>query len=337
MKKLVIDIETVGTPWEEHDPYVREYLIKGMNEAEAEEEKRRGALSPFIGRIVAIGVVNAETGRSCAMYEVPGQTQVITRKDGNRTLISGTEKQILEKFWDYLDKDDRFISFNGRQFDGPFLMIRSAIRGITPKRDLVGNRYRFHPNCDLREVLNFNGTLNPRQIRFNLDLACKTFGIVSSKTEGMDGRAVETLYRAGRHEDIATYCLEDVRATCELYLKLEKTLLIFESSFKEAEERASRRRTAEQLSILQPEPEPSFMEPPQEPEPVQPEPQLSFMESVTETSLTLTSALETSSDDVVTSKHQAIILEKLATTEPSTHDTFEAVDLKDLTTRRFGE
>ncbi len=47
MKKLVIDIETVGMQWEEHDPYVREYLIKGMNEAEAEEEKRRGALSPF--------------------------------------------------------------------------------------------------------------------------------------------------------------------------------------------------------------------------------------------------------------------------------------------------
>jgi len=296
MKKLVIDIETVGTPWEEYDSYVREYLIKGMNEAEAEEEKRRGALSPFTGRIVAIGVVNAESGRSCALYEVPGQTEVISRKDGNRTFISGTERQILEKFWEYLDRDDRFISFNGRQFDGPFLMIRSAIRGIAPKRDLVGNRYRFHPNCDLREVLNFNGTLNPRQIRFNLDLACKTFGIVSSKTDGMDGRAVETLYRAGRYEDIATYCLEDVRATCELYLKLEKTLLLFETSFKEAEERAARRRPPEQMTIL-----PS-MEP-------------SFMESVTETSLMMTSALEETSDEVVSSKHQALILEKLVQTE----------------------
>jgi hypothetical protein len=37
MKKLVIDIETVGTPWEEHDPYVREYLIKGQTEDGAEE------------------------------------------------------------------------------------------------------------------------------------------------------------------------------------------------------------------------------------------------------------------------------------------------------------
>jgi hypothetical protein len=98
MKRLVIDIETVGTPWEEHPPYVREYLIKGMSDAEAEEEKRRGALSPFVGRIAAIGVVNADDGRSCVLYEVPSQEELIIRRDGTRTFISGTEKQILEKF-----------------------------------------------------------------------------------------------------------------------------------------------------------------------------------------------------------------------------------------------
>ncbi|HEY3055535.1 MAG TPA: ribonuclease H-like domain-containing protein [Thermoanaerobaculia bacterium] len=297
MKKLVIDIETVGTPWEDHDAYVREYLIKGKSEAEAEEEKRRGALSPFTGSIVAIGVVNAETGKSCAMYEVPGQTELITRKDGNRTLICGTEKQILEKFWDYLDKGDRFISFNGRQFDGPFLMIRSAIHGLQPKRDLIGNRYRFHPNCDLREVLNFNGTVNARQMRFNLDLACKSFGIASSKADGMDGRSVETMYRAGRHEDIALYCLQDVRATAELYMKLESTLLMFEPAFRDAEERA--RRKADPAVV--------------------PSSESAFLEGVAQSSLALSSALEkveiTVADEegVMTAKQQALVLEKLVT------------------------
>jgi predicted PolB exonuclease-like 3'-5' exonuclease len=292
MKKLVIDIETVGTPWEEHDPYVREYLIKGMNDAEAEEEKRRGALSPFTGKIVAIGVVNAETKKSCAFFEVPGQDEVRTERDGMRTLISGSEKQMLEKFWEFLDKGDRFISFNGRQFDGPFLMIRSAINGVTPKRDLVGNRWRFHPNCDLREVLNFNGTVNSRQMRFNLDLACKAFGIVSSKKEGKDGRAVETMYRAGRHTDIALYCLEDVRATCELYLRLEKTLLMFEQNFREAEERAMRRSLQ---GVLVPTSEDSFVE------------------GVMQNSLTLASSLDLveESDTLSATKHQAIVLEKL--------------------------
>jgi hypothetical protein len=297
MKKLVIDIETVGTPWEDHDAYVREYLIKGKSEAEAEEEKRRGALSPFTGRIVAIGVVNAETGKSCALYEVPGQTELITRKDGNRTLISGNEKQILEKFWDYLDKGDRFISFNGRQFDGPFLMIRSAIHGLQPKRDLIGNRYRFHPNCDLREVLNFNGTVNARQMRFNLDLACKSFGIVSSKADGMDGRSVETMYNAGRYEEIALYCLQDVRATAELYMKLENTLLMFEPAFRDAEERARRKG------------DPAVV----------PSSESAFLEGVAQSSLALTSALEkieiatAEEAGVMSAKQQALVLEKLVT------------------------
>jgi predicted PolB exonuclease-like 3'-5' exonuclease len=301
MKKLVIDIETVGTPWEEHDPYVREYLIKGMNEAEAEEEKRRGALSPFVGRIVTIGIVNAETGRSCAMYEVPGQTELITRVDGNRTLISGSEKQILEKFWQFLSKEDRFISFNGRQFDGPFLMIRSAIHGVKPKRDLVGGRYRFHPNCDLREVLNFSGTLNGRQVRFNLDLACKAFGVTSSKTEGMDGRAVETMYRAGRYEDIAIYCLEDVRATCELYLKLESTILSFETYFREAEERHARSKQSDLAEEIMP---------------MIPISENSFMQGVAESSELLTAtidAIHVPADDAagMGSRPRAMVFEKL--------------------------
>jgi hypothetical protein len=298
MKKLVIDIETVGIPWEEHDPYVREYLIKGLSDGDAEETRRAGGLSPFRGRVVTIGVINIEDGRSCALYVVPGQTELIVEKAGARTYMFGSEKQILEKFWTFFDSDARFISFNGRQFDGPFLLIRSAINGVVPKRDLVGYRYGFHPNCDLREALNFFGTTNSRQFKFNLDLACKAFGVETSKSEGVDGRSVETWFRAGRHREIADYCLEDVRATAELYEKVAPTLLIFNREFREAEERARREKGA-------PETRPRATEP-------------SFMESVTQTSLTLTSALEqissSSGEDVVTSKHQAIVLEKLVQT-----------------------
>ena len=297
MKKLVIDIETVGIPWEELDAYVREYLIKGLSDGDAEETRRAGGLSPFRGRIVAIGVINIDDGRSCAMYEVPGQTDLRIEKSGVRTYISGSEKQILEKFWTFFEEDSRFISFNGRQFDGPFLMIRSAIHGIVPKRDLVGYRYAFHPNCDLREVLNFFGTTNNRQFKFNLDLACKTFGVETSKSEGVDGRSVETWYRAGCHRELAEYCLEDVRATAQLYEKLSPSLLIFNKDFRDAEQRAAGKISA-----------PALVVPPAEP---------TFIESVTQTSLALTSSLsETESparvDEMVTSKHPAIILEKLA-------------------------
>jgi len=293
MKKLVIDIETVGIPWEELDAYVREYLIKGLSDGDAEETRRAGGLSPFRGRIVAIGVINIDDGRSCALYEVPGQTELRTERAGMRTYISGSEKQILEKFWSFFEGDSRFISFNGRQFDGPFLMIRSAIHGITPKRDLVGYRYGYHPNCDLREVLNFFGTTNNRQFKFNLDLACKTFGVETSKSEGVDGRSVETWYRAGRHRELAEYCLEDVRATAELYEKLAPTLLVHNKEFRDSEQRAQGRSP-----LIVPAAEPTFME------------------SVTQTSLTLSSSLDLPEapreEEKLAPKHPAIILEKLA-------------------------
>lgn len=306
MKKLVIDIETVGIPWEEHDPYVREYLIKGLTEGDAEETRRAGGLSPFRGKIIAIGVIRLDDGRSCALYEVPGQSELVTEKAGSRTYISGGERQILEKFWEFFEPDSRFISFNGRQFDGPFLMIRSAIHGIVPRRDLVGYRYGFHPNCDLREALNFFGTTNSRQFKFNLDLACKAFGVETSKSEGVDGRSIETWYRAGRHREIADYCLEDVRATAELYEKVAPTLLMFNKEFRDAEERDARSRRLVEAA---------------QPEPLVPTSESAFMESVTKTSLALSSSLETpepspdSAKEVVGAKHQAAVLEKLVQTQ----------------------
>ena len=243
-------------------------------------------------------MINIENGRSCALYEVPGQSEVVVEKSGLRTYISGTEKQILQKFWDFFEGDARFITFNGRQFDGPFLMIRSAVNDLVPKRDLVGYRYGFHPNCDLREALNFFGTTNSRQFKFNLDLACKLFGVETSKGEGIDGRSVETWYRAGRHREIADYCLEDVRATTELYEKLASTLLIFNREFRESNERDLRsRRPSEASSPLIPSSE-SF-----------------FIEAVTQSSITLCASLDSTPDEetapIAAGTAQAIVFEKL--------------------------
>lgn len=298
MKKLVIDIETVGVPWEELDSYVREYLIKGLSDGDAEETRRAGGLSPFRGKVIAIGVINIEDGRSCALYEVPGQSEVTVEKAGLRTYISGTEKQILQKFWDFFEGDARFITFNGRQFDGPFLMIRSAVNGLVPKRDLVGYRYGFHPNCDLREALNFFGTTNSRQFKFNLDLACKLFGVETSKGEGLDGRSVETWYRAGRHREIADYCLDDVRATAELYEKLAATLLIFNREFRDSNERDARTRR-----------------PPETSSPLVPSSESSFIDSVTQSSITLCESLDSPEEEasapIAASTAQAMVFEKL--------------------------
>jgi hypothetical protein len=158
----------------------------------------------------------------------------------------------------------------------------------------------------LREALNFFGTVNARQFKFNLDLACKAFGVETSKSEGVDGRSVETWYRAGRHREIADYCLEDVRATAELYEKIASTLLMFNADFKNAEERYARQRIENAAQMLIPN------------IPMAPlSNESAFMESVTQTSLTLASSLDQldAAEEVVTAKHQAIVLEKLVQSE----------------------
>ena len=53
---------------------------------------------------------------------------------------------------------------------------------------------------------------------------CRRFDVESPKGS-IDGSQVARAYRDGRIEDIGEYCLRDVRATAQLYKKLENTLL----------------------------------------------------------------------------------------------------------------
>ncbi len=107
----------------------------------------------------------------------------------------------------------QFVTFNGRTFDCPFLMLRSAILGIKPTRNLLPYRYSANEHCDLMEQLTFYGIFR----KFNLDFYCKSFGIKSSKASGITGLDLGTLFNEGRFLEIAEYCLGDVKATTELF------------------------------------------------------------------------------------------------------------------------
>jgi predicted PolB exonuclease-like 3'-5' exonuclease len=101
-------------------------------------------------------------------------------------------------------------------------MIRSALHGVAPTLNLVGNRYSCDPHCDLREIVTFRGAVRSG---FSLDYWCHRFGITSPKEEGLDGSKVQEAYEAGRLEEIAAYCVRDVLATASLYQRLEGTLI----------------------------------------------------------------------------------------------------------------
>jgi DNA polymerase elongation subunit (family B) len=222
MASVVFDIETVGLAWESLDDAQRTYLQKN---AWTEEERQKLpellSLWPFTGRIGVLAMVNPETERGRVWYEkTDGRTEE-TSSDGLFTFIGDTEPVFLAEFWKAIARYHRFVTFNGRCFDGPFLMLRSAMLGIPAVKNLVGYRYSVKPHLDLLDVISFFGASR----KWNLDFTCKAFGVESPKEHGMDGYSVGPYYRAGRLKEIALYCRRDVEATARLFRKIEKTLL----------------------------------------------------------------------------------------------------------------
>lgn len=133
--------------------------------------------------------------------------------DGAVEYVSGDERTIVAAFWEDIRNYAQFVTFNGRGFDCPFLMLRSALLGVRPTRNLVPYRYSTSPHCDLLDQFTFYGATR----KFNLDFYCRAFGIPSPKSSGLTGLDLGPLYREGRYREIARYCIGDVVATAELF------------------------------------------------------------------------------------------------------------------------
>jgi hypothetical protein len=223
MNRVVFDIETLGFPLESLDEARQEYLLKF---AKTDEEKadaiQKLSLNPFTAQIIAIGMLNPDSDQGKVLYQAPKQ-EPTSSEDGLVEFVSCTEEEMLQEFWKTLNHYSQFITFNGRSFDGPFLMLRSAILGIRPSRNLLPYRYSANEHCDLMEQLTFYGAFR----KFNLDFYCKGFGIKSPKSEGITGLDLGPIFRDGRFIEIAQYCLGDVKATAELYHRW-RDLLAFE-------------------------------------------------------------------------------------------------------------
>ncbi|HIG88091.1 MAG TPA: 3'-5' exonuclease [Planctomycetes bacterium] len=224
---LVYDIEVAGLPWEEVDEITRGYLMsKQRDDAAREAVRERTALFPGLGKVIAIGMWLVQEERGMLLLEGEQEPEQTWEKVSHSKIERGSEEQILRRFWELVDlrgkgKRTRLVTFNGRGYDGPVLMTRSAQLGIAPSRNLVPYRYDISDHCDLFDVLGYQGASRDR---FSLDYWCRRFDVESPKGS-IDGSQVAKAYRAGRIEDIGEYCLRDVRATAQLFQRLEKTLL----------------------------------------------------------------------------------------------------------------
>lgn len=217
---LIFDIETVGYEFESLSESQQEYLLRFAEQEkeqskkeEAEEEaKRYLSLYPYTAKVVAIAMMNTDTEKEMVLYEGQSDDDLLI-EEKNIKYKPMKEDQMLKNFWQYASKAEKIITFNGRNFDIPFLMIRSAILKVKPSKNFIKNRYDSTSHVDLLEQFTFYGLTR----KFNLDFYCHAFGIESPKSKGITGMEVKELYKAGHIKEIAVYCGEDVRATYELY------------------------------------------------------------------------------------------------------------------------
>ena len=212
IKYLTFDIETIPYRGKLSDAQEEEILKKSKTalknqEPTAEElASVRGmvmATSPFLGEIICIGLHGVD----------------MTNKEESISLI-GEEKEILEKFWNIISGfKGTFISFNGLEFDAPFIIKRSLFHKVLPTNNnfLDLTRFSGFPHFDVRAVINdFD-----KYATGNLDMLTQFCGVETPKGGDIKAENVAKAFNDGRIKEIAEYCLKDVIATYQLYLLIK--------------------------------------------------------------------------------------------------------------------
>ena len=146
------------------------------------------------------------------------------------TIEGNDEKEMLENFLKFIDKHNpKLVSFNGRSFDMPMLMIRAMKYNLSchayfevdnkmlNKSKWDNYRYRFSDrfHVDLMDHISEFGAARG----LNLNTLCTMMGIPGKFD--VSGDQVHLLYHDKKIEEIKEYCESDVLNTYWLYLKYE--------------------------------------------------------------------------------------------------------------------
>lgn len=222
---LFLDIETVRavehydslterlkTQWARKAAFFRKE--EGKTDAEI-FQYRAGIYSEF-GKIVVIAIGKYTEGEN-------GDLGFKTRY-----FAGEVEKEILISFKNMLEKLDpsttRLCAHNGKEFDFPYLCRRMLINEIVPPVVLnqTGRKPWEVTHLDTMDMWKFGDFKNYT----SLDLLCAIFNIPTSKGV-MDGSIVnEVYYQEKDIFKIAEYCVGDVVAIGQLYLKMKGMALM---------------------------------------------------------------------------------------------------------------
>lgn len=201
MIKLFFDIETIPGSEEYKDTHLEILRKRKANSDKNDDEiHEKTSLDGTFGRICCIGIIKENA------------TGDIIQKEA----LTGSEKEILAKFWHAAQGVTRFIGHNVWAFDMPFIVQRSVINGVQP---LPINFRRYYKEPLFDTMLEWSFWNYDKDKNHKLDTLAKVLGLPTSKDE-MDGSMVWKYYQNGKIEDICKYCMKDVELTRQVYYKM---------------------------------------------------------------------------------------------------------------------
>lgn len=172
--------------------------------------EQKGAIFAEFGKIIVIGIG----------FIVENENKELRFRVS--TLSGDDEKSLLSNFKDLLEyrfpKNIKLCAHNGKEFDFPYICRRMTIHGIKLPYILeLSNKKPWEVNhLDTMEMWKFGD----KKGYTSLDLLTKILDIESSK-HSMDGSEVhEYYYNKKDIESIKKYCIDDVIALVQVFLKM---------------------------------------------------------------------------------------------------------------------
>jgi len=222
-KKIVLDIETVPGP--PMDIVFGGKYFTALPKLATTIEKAQENPSPEM--LEKIAGLNDEVCKAASLDFMFGRIVCIgTMTPKSKTILEKAfsdledEAGLLKRFWEFIVEENvpqKTITFNGIEFDLPYLYFRSMINGIEiPWGNLSLRRYSYTPHFDVMQAVVFWGFRKWK----SLNVVAKLFGYKGDCE--YDGSWVSKWAATGQQNLIEEYCLEDCRRTLFVYNQLKQ-------------------------------------------------------------------------------------------------------------------
>lgn len=223
-ERIAFDIETQPNTHRLHLLPEPDVALGNLKDPEKIREKEaaarqalidKAALDANFGRIVCISFA-ARQGN-----EVMAQTIIRPPAiDATEASVNVAEAALLMQAWDQLAKFTRYATFNGASFDIPFMLRRSLLLNVYPRR-IDCHPYRVldadGEHLDVMKVLQEyetgNGTGYKRSLHFYARLILQE---EPSYGTDLDKAGIGKLFDAGDYDTIRKVCSWDASATLRL-------------------------------------------------------------------------------------------------------------------------